>query len=69
MTPIIENLSPPSDGVITPTNVFCHKFMNVGAQHYTCFTNPAHTAVLHGGVLVLPNQAPELPDLPQQPQL
>ena len=69
MTPVIENLSPQSEGVITPTNVFCHKFMNVGAQHYTCFTNPAHTAVLHGGILVLPSGAPDLPDLPQQPQL
>jgi len=67
-TPVVENLSPPSDGVITPTNVFCHKFVNVGAQHYTCFTNPAHTAVLNGGILVLPASAPELPDLPSQPQ-
>jgi hypothetical protein len=69
MTPIIGSLSPATDGVVTPTNVFCHKFVNVGAQHYTCFTNPAHTVVLHGGILVLPNGAPSLPDLPQQPQL
>jgi len=60
---------PKANPFITPTNVFCHKFEDVGAQHYTCFTNPAHAVVLHGGIVVLPSQAPELPDLPQQPQL
>jgi plastocyanin len=51
------------------TNVFCHTFENVGLQHYTCMTNPAHTAVLNGGILVLPKQLPALPQLPQSPQL
>src|SRR5947209_19388582 len=27
-TPVIENLSPQSEGVVTATNVFCHKFAN-----------------------------------------
>jgi len=70
MTPVLQELAPSEDtGVITPTNVFCHKFHNVGAQHYTCFANPAHALLLHGGVLVLPAQAPELPELPDKPQL
>ena len=60
--------APPFQALVTPTNVFCHKFKNVGMQHYTCFTNPAHAAVMHGGIFVLPAQAPALPDLPQQPQ-
>ena len=49
------------------TNVFCHEFKNVSLQHYTCMTNPAHTVVLHGGILVLPAQAPPVPELPQNP--
>lgn len=51
------------------TNVFCHTFQEVGAQQYTCLTNPGHTAVLHGGVIVLPKIAPKLPVLPQTPGL
>lgn len=31
-----------------PTNVFCHTFLGAGIQHYTCFTNPGHTVLLHG---------------------
>ncbi len=68
-TPVIQSLSPQGGGVVTPTNVFCHKFVNVGAQHYTCYANPAHTALLHGGVTVLPALLPPLPELPDQPQL
>lgn len=34
------------------TNVFCHKFSLVGSQHYTCFINPGHQALLHGGINV-----------------
>ena len=49
-------------------NFFCHTFENVGLQHYTCLTNPGHTAVLHGGILVLPAEAPALPHLPQLPE-
>ena len=49
-------------------NYVCHTFQNVGLQHYTCLTNPGHTAVLHGGILVLPKEAPELPHLPQLPE-
>ena len=67
--PVVGNLVPTSETVITATNVFCHKFVNVGAQHYTCLTNVAHTALLHGGIVVLPAQLPALPELPQQPQL
>lgn len=70
MTPVLQQLAPSEDtGVITPTNVFCHKFTNVGAQHYTCFANPAHSLVLHGGILVLPAGSAPLPELPDQPQL
>lgn len=38
------------DGVAT--NVFCHAFTSPGVQHYSCFTNPGHTALMHGGVVV-----------------
>jgi hypothetical protein len=69
MTPVLQDLAPKGEGVVTDTNVYCHKFHDVGLQHYTCFTNEAHTAILHGGILVLPQQAPELPELPDQPQL
>ena len=69
MTPVLQQLAPQGEGVITKKNVFCHKFHHVGLQHYTCFTNPAHAALLHGGILVLPAQTPPLPELPDKPQL
>jgi plastocyanin len=51
------------------TNVACHTFREVGIQHYTCMTNPAHTVLLNGGIVVLPKLAPRLPMLPQLPGL
>lgn len=36
------------------SNVFCHTFRQPGMQHYTCFTNPGHTATLNGFVDVQP---------------
>jgi hypothetical protein len=56
--PILGDSGPQFEILITPTNVFCHKFATVGLQHYTCFTNPAHALAMHGGVLVLPAQPP-----------
>ena len=58
---------PDDEEEASTTNVFCHTFENVGLQHYTCLTNPAHTLVLHGGIVVLPAQVPPLPQLPQNP--
>jgi hypothetical protein len=66
--PLLGDQTPKFQLLVTPTNVFCHKFADVGTQHYTCFTNPAHAVALHGGIVVLPAQAPEIPDLPQEPQ-
>ena len=34
------------------TNVFCHTFDTPGTQNYTCFTNPGHTALMHGFITV-----------------
>lgn len=51
------------------TNVSCHTFQEVGIQHYTCLTNPAHTVLLNGGIVVLPKRSPMLPMLPQLPAL
>jgi plastocyanin len=34
------------------TNVFCHTFETPGTQNYTCFTNPGHTALMHGFITV-----------------
>lgn len=58
----------PSDGIRGPavsgtppkcqageTNVRCHTFGTSGTQHYTCETNPGHTALMHGLINV---QAP-----------
>lgn len=36
------------------SNVRCHVFENPGIQHYTCETNPGHTALLHGLLIVQP---------------
>ena len=35
------------------TNVFCHTFETPGTQNYTCFTNPGHTALMHGFITVV----------------
>jgi plastocyanin len=36
------------------TNVRCHTFAAPGVQHYSCLTNPGHTALMHGGIIVQP---------------
>jgi plastocyanin len=56
-----QGICSPNDGVIgsqvavLPTacsqdesNVRCHTFAATGVQHYTCMTNPGHTALMHG---------------------
>ncbi len=36
------------------SNVRCHVFEQPGLQHYTCETNPAHTLLLNGLLLIQP---------------
>lgn len=60
-----QNICSPNPGIVGPgaenppqgcgedeTNVRCHTFATSGVQHYTCFTNGAHTALMHGGIVV-----------------
>jgi hypothetical protein len=37
------------------SNVRCHRFETSGLQHYTCQTNPGHTALMHGLMLITPD--------------
>jgi hypothetical protein len=41
---------PPACGA-SDSNVRCHQFETTGIQHYTCQTNPGHTALMHGLLL------------------
>ena len=59
-----QGICSPNDGVIgsqvatlpsacgvDESNVRCHTFAATGIQHYSCETNPGHTALMHGFVI------------------